>query len=95
MKDALKGTAFDAMNDVLLKLYYLYKKSPKDAESSRKSLKECLCFDDSGVKPVRASGSRWVRHKLSAMRRILSKYGAYTNHLTALSQDHSQEYRPR
>ena len=52
-------------------------------------LKECLCFDDSEVKPVRASGSRWVNHKLSAMRRILSKYGVYTNHLTALSQDHT------
>ena len=50
-------------------------------------LKECLHFDDAGVKHIRASGSRWVSHKLSAMRRILSKYGAYTNHLIALSED--------
>ena len=27
-------------------------------------LKECFSFDDGGVKPVRASGSRWVTHKL-------------------------------
>ena len=92
VKDALKGTAFDAIDDMLLKLYYLYEKSPKkcrELEEVIADLKECLCFDDSGVKPVRASGSRWVSHKLSAMRRILSKYGAYTNHLTALSQDHT------
>ena len=87
------GTAFDAIDDMLLKLYYLYEKSPKkcrELEEVIADLKECLCFDDSGVKPVRASSSRWVSHKLiSAMRRILSKYGAYTNHLTALSQDHT------
>ncbi len=39
------------------------------------------------MKPVRASGSRWVSHKLNAMKRIISKYGAYTNHLVALSHD--------
>ena len=92
VKDALKGTAFDAIDDMLLKLYYLYEKSPKkcrELEEVIADLKECLCFENSGVKPVHASGSRWVNHKLSAMRRILSKYGAYTNHLTALSQDHT------
>ena len=52
-------------------------------------LKNCLTFDDKGIKPVRASGSRWVTHKINAMKRVLSKYGAYTNHLTALSEDSS------
>ena len=37
VKDALKGTVFDAVDDMLLKLYYLYKKSPKNVESLRKS----------------------------------------------------------
>ena len=27
--DALKATAFDTVDDLLLKLYYLYEKSPK------------------------------------------------------------------
>ena len=92
VKDALKGTAFDDIDDMLLKLYYLYEKSPKkcrELEEVISDLKGCICFDDSGVKPVRASGSRWVSHKLSAMRRILSKYRAYTSHLIALSQDPS------
>ena len=38
-------------------------------------LKECFRFDDGGVKPVRASRSRWVTHKLNAMKRVISKYG--------------------
>ena len=33
-----------------------------------------------------ASGSWWVSHKFNAMK---SKFGAYTNHLTALSMDNS------
>ena len=44
---------------------------------------------EGGIKPVRASGSRWVSHKLIAIKRIISKYGAYTSHLLALSEGDS------
>ena len=90
VKDALKGTAFDANDDMLLKLYYLYEKSPKkcrELEEVISDMKNCITFNDVGSRPVRVSGSRWVSHKLSAMRRVLSKYGAYTNHLITLSED--------
>jgi len=52
-------------------------------------LKQCLTIDpeDEGVRPVRASGSRWVAHKWNAMKRILSRYGAFTSHLITLSED--------
>ena len=66
VKDALKGTAFDVIDKFLLRLYYLYEKSPKkcrELEEVIKDLRECLSFDDAGVKPVRSSGSRWVSHK--------------------------------
>ena len=92
IKNALKATAFDLIDELLLRLYYLYEKSPKkcrELEDVISDLKECFSFDDAGVKPVRASGSRWVSHKLSAMKRILSKYGAYTSHIAALSVDKS------
>ena len=36
-----------------------------------------------------ASGSRLMTHKLNAMKRVLSKFGEYTNHLAALSEDSS------
>ena len=90
VKDALKGTAFDAIDDMLLKLYYLYEKSPKKCrqlEDVISDLNNCITFNGGGSRPIRASGSRWVSHKLNAMRRVLSKYGAYTNHLVALSED--------
>ena len=37
--------------------------------------------------PIRACGTRWVCHKHSSMRRVLSKYGAYTAHLATLYED--------
>lgn len=92
VKDALKGTAFDAIDDFLLRLYYLYEKSMKkcrELEDLITDLRECLSFDDAGVKPVRSSGSRWVSHKLNAMKQVISKFGAYTSHIATLSEDTS------
>ena len=42
-----------------------------------------------GLKSVRASGSCWVSHKLSATKRVISKFGAYSSHVIALSEDTS------
>ena len=92
IKDALKGTSFDLVDEMLLRLYYIYDKSAKkcrELEGIVSDLKDCFQFDDDGVRPLRASGSRWVCHKLNAMRRVLSKYGAYTSHLATLSEDSS------
>ena len=83
-------TSFDLINELLLRLYYIYENSPKKCRELVDiiaDLKEFFEFDDAGVKPVRASGSRWITHKLSAMKRVVSKYGAYTKHLAALSED--------
>ena len=90
IKDALKGTFFDQIDEMLLRLYYIYERSPKKCRQLEEiitHLKEYLLTGDGGVKPVRASGSRWIGHKWGAMKRILSKYGAYTNHLAVLSED--------
>ena len=92
VKDALKQTTFDLIDDMLLRLYLLYASSPKkcrELEEVVMDLKECLSIEDGGTRPVRASGSRWISHKWNAMRRILSKYGAYTTHISRLSQDQS------
>ena len=85
IKDALKGTTFDEIDEMLLRLYNLYEKFPKkcrELDDIVADLKDAMCFGD-------ASGSRWVVHKLNAMKRVISKYGAYTNHLLALSEDPS------
>ena len=73
VKDALKGTRFELIDEMILRLYYLYEKSPKvckELEEIIFDLKEYLCFDDAGVKPVRSCGSRWVAHKLNAMKSL-------------------------
>ena len=71
VKDALKSTFFNQIDEMLLRLYYIYEKSPKkcrELEDVIIELKKCIEFDDEGTRPVRASGSRWVTHKLSAMK---------------------------
>lgn len=90
IKDAIRPTAFALVDELLLRLYYLYEKSLKqcrELEDIISNLKACFTFDDAGVKPVRASGSRWVAHKQNAMKRVVSKFGAYTSHLAALSEN--------
>ena len=90
LKNALNGTYFDFIDDMLLKLYYLYDRSPKKCRELMdivEDLKEFLNFDDNGVKPIRANGTGWVTHKLCAMKRVLSKFSVYTHHLAALSVD--------
>ena len=90
VKDALKGTSFHLIDDMLLRLHYIYEKSPKKCRELKEVISDLQqCFEDSGIRPVRASGSRWVTHKLAAMKRVLSKFGAYTSHLIALSEDAS------
>ena len=37
LKDALRGTYFDTVDDMLLHVYYLYEKSPTNVESLMKS----------------------------------------------------------
>lgn len=60
IKDALKSTSFDLTDDMLLRLYYIYEKSPKkcrELEEIVTELQQCLQFDSAGVRPVRANGS--------------------------------------
>ena len=48
-----EGTAFDAINNFLLRLYCLYEKSLKqcrELEDVSIDLKNCLIFHDAGVK---------------------------------------------
>ena len=98
VKDALKPTSFSLIDNMLLHLYYIYEKYPKKCRELEKiinDLKQFIEFDDAGIKPVRACGSCWVLHKLSAMKRVISKFGAYSSHLKALSEDTSIKYANR
>ncbi len=42
-----------------------------------------------GSRPLRASGTRFVAHKVVALERFIDRFGAYLNHLTSLVEDFS------
>ena len=72
---------------MLLRLYYVYEKSPKKSREQSDivtDLKEVFEFKEGGDRPVRSQGSRWITHKHKAMQHLVDRYGAYINHLTAL-----------
>ena len=94
VKDALKGSAFDAV-DMLLKLYEKAPKKCRQLEEVVSDLKECICIDEAGIKPVRASGSRWVSHKLNAMRRVLyiQVWSVHWPSLSTVRGSFTKEYR--
>ena len=34
-----------------------------------------------GVRPLKATATRWIDHKVAAMGRVIEKFGLYTQHL--------------
>ena len=92
--DSLKNACFTNNNEMLLRLYYLYEKSPKkcrELEDIVKKLKTCLGSDEfshgRGVRPLRYSGTRFVTHKVAALNKVLERFDACVNHLCSLAQD--------
>ena len=93
-KDALGATLLSSIDDMLMRVYYLYEKSPKkcrDLEDVVTELKACLEPTDmptgGGNRPLRACGTRFVAHKVAALERLINRFGAYLNHLAILSED--------
>lgn len=92
LKDSLNGTYFKEVDECLLRLYYLYEKSPKKMrglEELYSSYKQCLEFVEGSLKPKRASGTRWILHKVRALKLLVDKFGIYMQHLESLSCDDS------
>ena len=91
-KDGLQSSLFSEVEEMLLRLYYLYKKSPKktrELESIVEELKGVYEFSGSGNRPIRSQGSRRIDHKRRALQRVTDRYGAFISHLIALSEDTS------
>lgn len=90
LSDALSGTVFDDIDEMILRIYYLYQKAPKKLQELREMFdvfKGAMDYMDGSCKPKKASGTRWISHKLNAMKTILDKWGLYISHLQDLSQD--------
>ena len=87
LKNAFKITAFEDINTMLCKLYYLYQKSAK-CLSELRSLSET--YDKTILKPMKASGIHWIDRKWRAMEIDFKNYGAYIRRLEQLSFTDSQ-----
>ena len=91
-KNAFSSCLFHDIDDMLLRLYYLYEKSPKKCHELSdlvNDLKEVFKFHEGGNLPVRAHGSRWITYKRRALQRVVDRYGAYLSHLATLIEDTS------
>ena len=83
--DALKSTTvFSDINEMIVKVYYLYKNSPKKMRQL-KGLGESL--EKSVSPPVKAQGTRWLEHKIRALSWISKNYGLLITHLGHMSED--------
>ena len=70
------------IDETLMKLYYLYKKSPKPLWELTRIAE---AWEKSVPKPSKCYGTRWIDHKLTSMKIILENYGAYISHIELLS----------
>ena len=96
LKDALRGTLFSTIDDILMRIYYIYSKAPKKCRDLEAVVTELrVCLDESelpttkirGSRPLRACGTRFIAHKVAALERLIDRYGVYINHLISLSED--------
>ena len=47
------------------------------------------------IRPKKSCGTRWIAHKWNAMRNVFDNFGAYLQHLDAMSQDESYKSNDR
>ncbi len=84
-KDAFSSHLFKNIDELLLRLYYLYEKSPKrcrELSDLMDDLKEVYKLpEEGGSRPLRAHGSRWISYKRKALQRFVDRYGVYLKHL--------------
>jgi len=83
LKDALTSSSlYITIDEMLMRAYYLYKKSPKkchELDDVVASLRQCLEEDEMpaartrGNRPLRACGTRFVSHKVSAISRFIER----------------------
>ena len=82
-KDSMKKYAvFQKMNTLLLGLYYLYKKSPKQKKMLEKA------FESHGKRvnsPRRVGGTRWVSHLYEAINIFIGSYPVFMDELDTAS----------
>ena len=93
VKDSLSNECeFKEIDQMLFRLYYLYHKAPRKLRQLRElshALAGAMEYHEGSGKPYKASGTRWITHKVKAMKIILMNWGVYIMHLENLTNDKS------
>ena len=83
LKDVVKEV-LEPVDTSLCDLYYLYVKSFKkhrELKNLSNVLEGQFEMYNAGVRPVKATGTRWIDHKIRTMGRVVEKIGLYNQHL--------------
>ncbi|XP_046841812.1 zinc finger protein 862-like [Xenia sp. Carnegie-2017] len=76
--DAFNATFFAQVDGIMRQLFSLYQKSPKKLRELKKLAE---VYGETVYKPIKASGTRWIDHKVRATKVFLENYGMYMQHL--------------
>ena len=98
IENGLQGTIFDTIDEMILRLFYLYQKAPKklhQLHELHEMFKGAMDFLSDSYKPKKASGTRWISHKLGAIKTCLDKWGIYIQHLESIAEDKSYKLKDR
>ena len=82
----------------LMHLFYLYKKSSKkhrELKNFYHLLEGQFEMYSAGVRPLKATGTRWIGHKIAAMGRVIGKFGLYTQQHLQHSIDTAKNSKDR
>ena len=91
LKDAfLYNSSFNRVEEFLNEIYLLYRTSPK---RYRELQRVAEAYGEAIPRPTKAYGTRWIDHKLRAVKIGLEHYGALITHIESLSQTDSQAKR--
>ena len=104
IKDAIGNGLLSDIKECLLRLYYLYNKSSKKLRSLEELIKDLeglikdleglialqdSCFEDAGIAPMKACGTRWIGHLVNTLQRAINKFGVYLKDLDDMTKDDS------
>ena len=82
------------MDESLLHLFYLYKNSSKKVQELKnlyQILKKQFETYGKNIRPVKATGTRWIDHRIRAMEKLVSKFGLYTQHIPNIITDTTKQ----
>lgn len=110
LQDAFKSTILNEIREMLMRLFYLYKKSLKLLRSLRElseSISELTDNDDAelivkdnilsdaGIIPLKSYGTRWIAHLISAIKRAVKNFGLYLSSIESATVEYRKDKAKR